>query len=133
MKYPLFKKFIPLITLFVVINVLILIFKNLLIQNGFEISFLFIANIVLFLLSSFGFFIQSKGARSSNVNAFIRGMYSSILMKMFVIVAAVFIYLFITDGKVNKPALFTSMAIYLIYTSIEVIQLMKIARKKPNG
>ncbi len=133
MKTTLFKKFIPLIALFIFINVLVLVFRNFLIQSGFEINFLLGANMVLFLLSSFGFFIQTKGVNSSNINAFICGIYSSLLMKMFVIVAAIFIYIFITGGKVNKPSLFISMAIYLLYTSIEVIQLMKIARKKPNA
>lgn len=133
MKNSLLKKFIPVITLFILINLLVLIFKDLLISNGFEINFLLGANVVLFLLSSFGFFIQTKGVNSANINAFIRGIYSSILLKMFVIVAAIFIYIYVTGGQVNKPALFTSMTIYLIYTSIEVIQLMKIARRKPNA
>ncbi len=133
MNNLLVKKFIPVIALFIFINVFLLIFKNYLTQNGFEINFILIANVILFLLSSFGFFIQTKGVNSSNINAFIRGIYSSLLMKMFVIVAAIFIYIFVTGGQVNKPSLFVSMAIYLLYTSIEVIQLMKIARRKPNG
>ena len=133
MKNPLIKKFIPAMIFYISINVLILIFKSFLIRNGFDYSFILIANSILFLLSYFSFLIQMKGANSSNVNAFIRGLYSSLLIKMFVIIAVIFIYIYMTDGKVNTPALFTSMAIYLIYTSIEVIQLMKIARRKPNA
>ena len=133
MKNDLFKKFIPVIALFVFINLPILLFKTLSIKSGFEISFLLIANALLFLLTLFGFFIQLKTVSSSNVNAFIRGIYSSLLLKMFVIVAAIFIYIYITGGKVNKPSLFTSMAFYLLYTFIEVVQLMKLARKKTNA
>lgn len=133
MNNPIIKKFIPVIFLFVFINILIFLFKAFLIQNGFEINFLVVANLVLFLLSSFGFYVQTKGVHSKNINAFIRGVYSSLLMKMFVIVAAIFIYIFIAGGEVNKPSLFASMAFYLLYTSIEVIQLMKIVRKKPNA
>jgi hypothetical protein len=133
MKNDLFKKFIPVIALFVFINLLIFILKTFLIESGFEISFLLIGNAVIFLLTLFGFFIQSKTVSSSNVNAFIRGIYSSLLLKMFVIVAAIFIYIYITGGKVNKPSLFTSMLFYLLYTFIEVVQLMKLARKKTNA
>jgi hypothetical protein len=133
MKNDLFKKFIPVIALFVFINLLIFILKTFLIESGFEISFLLISNVVIFLLTLFGFFIQSKTVSSSNVNAFIRGIYSSLLLKMFVIVAAIFIYIYITGGKVNKPSLFTSMLFYLLYTFIEVAQLMKLARKKTNA
>lgn len=133
MNNPLVKKFIPVIVLFVVINLLLLIFKDGLNARGMQINFVFVANAILFLLSVFGFFIQTKSANSTNINAFIRGVYSSLLMKMFVIVAAIFIYIFVTGGEVNKAAIFASMAIYLLYTSIEVVQLMKIARRKPNG
>jgi hypothetical protein len=133
MKNPILKKFIPVIALFIFINLLILILKRVLIESGFEINFLLIANGLLFLLSLFGFLVQSKGVNSSNVNAFIRGIYSSLLMKMFVIVAAIFIYIFVAGGNVNKPSLFASMVFYLLYTSIEVIQLMKLARRKTNA
>ena len=126
MNNPLVKKFIPIIVLFVVINLLLLIFKDGLNTRGMQLNFVFVANVILFLLSSFGFFIQTKSANSTNINAFIRGVYSSLLMKMFVIVAAIFIYIFVTGGEVNKAAIFASMAIYLLYTSIEVVQLMNV-------
>ena len=133
MTNDLFKKFIPVIVLFVLINLPVLLFKTFLAESGFEISFLLIANALLFVLTLFGFFIQSKTVSSSNVNAFIRGIYSSLLLKMFVIVAAIFIYIYVTGGKINKPSLFTSMVFYLLYTAVEVVQLMKLARKKSNA
>ncbi len=133
MKDSLVKKFVPVIVLFVLINLFLLVSKGFLAKNGFQLNFIFVANVILFLLSAFAFFVQTKGTASANINAFIRGIYSSLLMKMFVIVGAVLIYVFVTGGNVNKPALFVSMTIYLLYTSVEVIQLMKIARKKPNG
>lgn len=119
--------------LFLIVNVLVFIFKNTLMDHGFDIPFLLVANVLLFLLSFFGFYLQHKSVQSVNANAFVRGLYSSLLLKMFVIVGAIFIYIFVMEGHVNKPSLFTSMIIYLIYTFIEVTQLMKIARKKNNA
>jgi len=133
MNQPLFKKFVPVIGFFILINILIFIFIKALRIAGFNVSFLLAANAILFLLSSFGFAIQTKGVRSTNINAFVRGVYSSLLLKLFVIVAAILIYVLIMGGEVNKPSLFTAMGIYLIYTSIEVVQLMKLARKKPDA
>ncbi|MEO5648984.1 MAG: hypothetical protein ABIR03_03555 [Ginsengibacter sp.] len=132
MKYPFIKKFIPVVGLFIFVNIVLFIFEEILSANGFAVNFILGANAVLFLLSLFGFFIQTKGVRSSNINAFIRGVYSSVLLKMFIIMGAILIYILIAGGTVNKPAIFTSMAIYILYTSVEVIQLMKIVRKKPN-
>lgn len=133
MNQPLAKKFVPVIGFFILINILIFIFINLLRAWGFNVSFLLGANAILFLLSSFGFLIQTKGVRSNNINAFIRGIYSSLLLKLFVIIAAFVIFVLLLGGQINLPSLFTSMVFYIIYTSIEVIQLMKLARKKPDA
>jgi hypothetical protein len=127
------KKYAPVIILFILVNVIVLIFRSFLEANGFDTVFLIIANAILFMLSILGFVIQMKGLKSTNVNAFIRSLYSSLLAKMVMIMIAVIAYIFITGGKVNKASLFTSMGLYFFYTAIEVTQLMKIARKKPNA
>jgi hypothetical protein len=133
MKSVLIKKFSPVFLLFILINILVFIFKNSLLLFGFNISFLLSTNVILFLLSFFAFVIQRKGVSSTNINAFIRGVYSSVLLKLFVIIIAIVIYILVMHGEVNIPSLFTAMAIYIIYTSVEVIQLMKLARKKPDA
>ena len=133
MLQSLVKKFIPVIGLFLLINLIVFIFFNSLKEYGFNVAFLIVANIILFLLTFFGFYIQTRGVRSTNINAFIRGVYSSLLLKMFVIVGAILIYIVAMGGEVNKPSILTSLGIYLVYTFTEVVQLMKIARKKPDA
>lgn len=127
------KTLSPLILLFLFINIVVFIFSKSLVASGFNLSFLLGANAIIFLLTFLGFALQAKGSKSANVNAFIRGIYASLLMKMFVIVAAILIYILVIGAEINRPSLFASLAIYLIYTCIEVIQLMKIARKKPDA
>jgi len=133
MIQSLIKNFIPVIGLFLFVNLVVFIFGNSLKEYGFNIGFLLVANAILFILTFLGFYLQTKGVRSTNVNAFIRGIYSSLLLKMFVIVVAILIYILLMGGETNKPAILASMGIYLVYTSLEVIQLMKIARKKPDA
>ena len=133
MIQSLVKKFIPVIGLFLFINMIVFIFGNSLKEYGFNIGFLVVANAILFILTFLGFYIQTKGVRSTNINAFIRGIYSSLLLKMFVIVAAIVVYILVMGGEANKPSILASMGIYLVYTSLEVVQLMKIARKKPDA
>ena len=133
MIQSLVKKFIPVIGLFLLVNFVVFIFGNSLKEYGFNIGFLLVANSILFILTFLGFYLQTKGVRSTNVNAFIRGVYSSLLLKMFVIVVAILIYILLMGGETNKPAILASMGIYLVYTTLEVIQLMKIARKKPDA
>lgn len=133
MNLSLLKKLLPVIVFFILINALVVIFGNTLSTAGFNVDFLLAANVVLFLLTCFGFFIQIKGIRSANVNAFIRGIYTSLLLKMFVAVAAILIYVLLMGGEANRPSILTSLGIYLVYTFLEVVQLMKIARKKPDA
>jgi hypothetical protein len=127
------RKYLPVIIAFILINALMLVFRSFLSVNGFDITFLLVANAILFFLSLLGFFIQARGLRSTNINAFIRGIYSSLLLKMVVIMIAVLVYILVAGGKVNQPSLFTSMGLYVLYTSLEVAQLMKISRRKPNA
>jgi hypothetical protein len=127
------KKTLPLAIVCIIVIILIIIFKNKLLHYGFDTGFLTIANVVLFLLSYFSFFIQLKGVRSKSAHAFVRGLYSSLLLKMIVIIGALFIYIYAFGGTVNMPGIFASMVLYFIFTFIEVKQLMKIARKKPDA
>ena len=128
-----YNKAVPVIALFILVNLAITIFNSHLAALGFELQFLLIANLLLFCLSLSGFFIQMKGLKSSNVHAFIRGIYASLMLKIFIVIIVLGIYLFISGGNVNKPSLFTAMALYLLYTFIEVKQLIKISRRKPNA
>ena len=129
----LIKKFLPVIGLFLLVNMILIIFGNSLKESGFNIGFLLVANAILFLITFLGFYVQTKGVRSTNVNAFIRGVYSSLLIKMFVIVVAIVIYILVMGGKTDKLSILSAMGIYIIYTVVEVVQLMKIARKKPDA
>jgi len=133
MIQSLIKKFMAVIGLFLLINLVVFIFYGSLQEYGFNVGFLIVANAILFILTFLGFYLQTKGVRSTNINAFIRGIYSSLLLKMFVIVAAILIYILLLGGETNTPSILASMGIYLVYTILEVIQLMKIARQKPDA
>jgi len=102
-------------------------------SKGFDRDFLIIANLLLFSLCIAGLFLQRKGLQSGNTHAFIRSVYSAMLLKIFVCLVAVMVYIFSKTSTVNKPALFASMGIYLLYTSIEVAALMTTLRKKKNA
>jgi hypothetical protein len=124
------KAYFPIILLFIIFNGLILTAKNFLERYGIDREFLIWANLFLFLVSIAGFFLQHKGLRSPNPQAFVRAMYASMMVKLFVTMAAVLIYFFMVRSNLNKPGLFTAMGLYIIYTVVEVRSLMKVARNK---
>jgi len=127
------KTFLPVILIFIILNSFIIIFKTFLENNGFDRDFLMVANLLLFVLSLSAFYLQRRALQSNNPNAFVRGVYTAMILKLFVCMIAVAVYAFIKKSGINKPALFTSMGIYILYTSFEVAGLMKVARKKKNA
>ena len=127
------KIFLPVILVFIILNSLVIIFKTFLENNGFDRDFLIIANLLLFILSLTAFYLQQRAIQSDNPNAFVRGVYTAMIIKLFVCMIAVAVYAFIRKSNINKPALFTSMGIYIVYTSFEIAALMKVARKKKNA
>ena len=127
------KIFFPITLVFIILNGLIITFKTFMESKGFDRDFLIIANLLLFSLCIAGLFLQRKGLQSSNTHAFMRSVYGAMLLKIFLCLVAVMVYIFSNTSTVNKPALFASMGIYLVYTSIEVAALMTTLRKKKNA
>ncbi len=128
-----YNKSVVVIALFILVNAAAFIFKTFLHDHGFGIKFLLAANFLLFCLSMLAFIIQARGLQSVNTNVFIRSVYASLLVKIFIVIIALAVYLFITKGKINRPSVFTAIGLYILYTFIEVKQLMKISRRKTNA
>lgn len=124
------KAYLPIVLLFVILTAVILVFKNFWESNGFDPQFLIWSNLFLFILSIGGFLLQQKGLKSPNPNAFVRGVYGSMLFKMFLVMIVVLVYFLLFKNQINKPGLFTAMGLYIVYTVVEVTSLMKVARKK---
>ncbi len=128
-----FKKLVPVLIVFIFINAIIFISKPFLLLHGFDLLLLFTGNTFLFLISITGFIIQYKNVYAANTNIFLRGIYTSLLIKMFAVIIVVGAYLFKTGGKVNKPSMLASMAFYIVYTTIEVRQMITLYRPKKNA
>ena len=126
------KAYFPIVLLFIILNGLILTAKTFLESRGFDREFLILANLFLFIISIGGFLLQRKGLQSPNPQAFVRGVYASMIFKMFITMIVVLIYVLLFRSKINKPGLFTAMGLYIVYTVVEVTALMKVARKKKN-
>ena len=127
------KAFVPIILVFIILNGLIFFSQSFLDNPGFDRDFLLWSNLFLFLISLGGFLIQRKGLQSSNPHAFVRGVYASMLFKMFICMTAVLIYVFLFRSNINKPGIFIAMGMYIVYTVVEVSTLMNTTRKKKNA
>ena len=124
---------LPIILFFILLNALFLAEKNFLERYGFDQSVLIIGNVVLFAATLISFVFATRGLRSENARAFVRSVYLSIMVKVFICIIAAIIYIFIFRKNLNKPSLFACMGLYLVYTFIEVSVLTKLLKEKKNA
>ena len=127
------SRLLPLIILFILLNALFLTGKNFLERSGFDQSVLIIGNLILFAATLMSFVFARRGLRSENPQAFVRSVYMSIMIKLFICVIAAVIYIFLFRKNLNRPALFTCMGLYLVYTFIEVSVLTKTLKEKRHA
>ena len=128
-----FKYFRPAIIIFILLTALFISAKNFLIKKGFDQDVLIMGNLFLFFITALSFWLMSNGLKAKNTAAFLRGVYSGIMLKLFGCMVAAFIYIMTFKKNVNKPALFFCMGLYIVYTFIEVKALMKLSSAKKNA
>ena len=127
------KPFLPVVLLFVILNAFFLTGKNMLQRWNVDHEVLIVGNALLFGITLISFLLAQKGLRNTNTHAFIRSIIGGIMIKLFVSVIAAFIYISIFKKNINKPGLFTCMALYLVYTFFEVSVLTKQLKQKTNA
>ena len=128
-RSPLF----PVFFLFLILNVYFLSAGGFLERNGFNQSVLMVGNLIVFVATCVSFLFARRGLKSANAQTFVRSVYVSIMVKLFICIIAALIYIFMFRKNLNKPGLFTCMGLYLVYTLIEVSVLTKMLKEKKNA
>jgi len=123
----------PMILVFIIVNGFFIAAKNMLARWGVDQSVVITGNLILFAVSLLSFVLSRRSLKSENPTVFVRAMYSNFMIKLFVCVATAFIYFTAAKPNINKPGLFVCMALYIVYTAIEVSTLTKLLRKKKNA
>lgn len=127
------RGFVPVVIFFVLVNSFFISGRHMLERWGADQEVLIIGNAILFVVTMISFFLSERGIHHQNPNVFVRSVYGSIMIKLFVYMIAAFVYISLHKKDLNKPALFTCMALYLVYTFMEVAMLMKLLRRAKHG
>lgn len=123
-----YRTYRPLVLFFLILNALFVVFGKQFVNMNFELNLLILGNCLLFIVTLFSFFMLRNGLKSKGTPSFIGSVYGSFLMKLLVLAASVFIYAKSVGKGINKPAIFTLMFLYLIYTYVEIRTIMKISK-----
>ncbi|MBP6432092.1 MAG: hypothetical protein KA319_10015 [Ferruginibacter sp.] len=125
------KIILPIVLLFIFLNTFLLTAKSIFIKYSIDRDVVMVANIICFLLHLGTLFLQKQSLKSSNPNAFVRAAMAGILMKLLICMFAVAVYV-MTAKQVNKPAIYISLFLYLVYMFIELAAILKLNKQK-NG
>lgn len=123
----------PLMFVFIILTALFIAGDSFLKKYNVDQDVIIGGNVLLFLVSLVSFLITSRSFRSANPNVFMRALYSSFIIKFFVVAIAAFIYIQYAGKAVNKPAIMLCAALYIIYTGIETRNLVRILKSTKNA
>ena len=124
------KVLLPLLITFLVLAIFIFAAKIFYAGKGIDYMVVMIANCLFFLISLFVFRMQVRAMQNSNPNVFIRSVMSGMIIKVFACIIAVVAYYFLSRELFNKPAVYISMIIYIIFLTVEVRTIMKLNKTK---
>ncbi len=125
-----YKVLLPLVLTFSLFTLALLIAKLFFKDSSIDLVVILVANALFFLMSIFVFSIQRKAMQHSNPNVFIRSVMAGMMIKMFAVIVAVITYVLLSGKIFNKPAIFISLLLYLVYLSVEVAAVMKLNKRK---
>ena len=124
------RQIFPLVFLFIILNTFLLTAASFFEKHGIDRDVLIIANTLLFLTNFIAFFLQRKALQNKNPNVFVRSMMGSMMIKMVVLLGAFLFYVIVFGKTVNKPAIYISLFLYVLYLAVEVMIVMKLNKQK---
>ena len=125
-----FKVIFPLFISFLVLTAIIFAANIFYADKGIDYAVVMGGNCLFFLISLFVFRMQYLAMYNTNPNVFIRSVMGGMLIKVFACVITVVAYYFISAAAFNKPAVYASMVIYIVYLVVEVKTIMKLNKTK---
>lgn len=125
--------YIPLLVLFIAVVSFTNLFRNFIEQKGIDADVVVIGNIILFLVSAASLYFHITGFLHKNVQVFLRNVYGSLLVKMFVCAIAAAVYILMAKKNVNKAGLFICMGLYIFYAIIEIRQVFRLLKEKKQS
>lgn len=132
MKNSFKKLYLPLVILFILVTAICFLFGSVLKQKQIDPLVVSGANSLLFIICIYSIRSQLKSMDNTNPHAMVRGVMGSVVLKLFVLGAAAFVYLYNAGKAVSINALFVSMGLYIVYTWLEVKTAMQLNPSKKN-
>lgn len=122
--------YILLIAVFCGINGLGIAYSHLLQQWGIINIAGMLGNVLLAASTAVSYYFGRQGMKTKSGHAFVRGVYLSTFAKLMICALAILIYVAFFREHVTKGTIILFFLLYILYTVLETISLMKVAKLK---
>ena len=117
------------IVLLLAVTAVLFLFRSWLVAHQLDVSVVLGANFLLFLVTLIGAGLTTKSFSNPNLQASIRAVMLSFMIKFFVLALAAFVYIYVKRKAVNLPALYGAAFLYVLYAGVEVRLLLRALKK----
>ena len=125
-----YRYLLPLGLLFISTFLFALLCAGLLLKWNIDLKVVLAANCLFMIISLSNYFMQAKGINNPNPHVFIRSITGGMLIKMVVIMLALFIYWKASGNAFSKNAVFMSLALFFLYFVTGVYCIMLLNKNK---
>ena len=125
------RAILPIVSVFIIFTLIAFFGSSFLARWGVDYRVLLWGNALLFLVTAISFLLYVKALQNENIQVFLRLMYGSLLVKLFVCMIAAFVYGVLAGKMVNRNGIIGCFILYILYTSMEVKVLMNGFKKHP--
>src|SRR5271168_2593534 len=126
------RSILPIVSVFFIITLVVVFGRSLLIGWGVDYRVLLGGNALLFLVTFISYSLYIRALQNDNMHVFLRLMYGSLLVKLFVCMIAAFVYAYLAGKAVNRNGVLGCFILYILYTFMEVRILMRRTKKLPR-
>jgi len=127
------KLLMPMFALFNVVNVIFLFWAEKLASLNIDYIIVIIGNALVFILTMLTLWLHVSASKKSNPNVLVRSVMGSTFIKMIIIGSAVIAYVMWAKEKRSNLAVIVTMALYLVYTFLEVKTVLGLQKKNANN
>ncbi len=114
---------------FIVVAILLRVFSANIIEKHLDPNVLQVANLILFILAVVNIYMQVKAVENKNPHVFTRSVLGGTIMKLFLLVGVIFLYLSFAGKEKNVESIFVAMVFYVVYAWLEVRISLQLNKK----
>lgn len=124
------KSIVPLLVVFVVVNILLLFLHHFMNTHQINAWVVFTANDLLFIVSLLSLFLHIQSTQKKSAMRSVNNVMLASVIKLLVLGGAAILYLIASGSNRSIYAILVGLVLYIIYTAIEVSIATKINGKK---